>query len=540
MSKKKLKTVTALSLAISISLPAASAFAGASEPSVLVPIRSTAQAQGAKVQWNPAQQSVTVTRGNQTLTVSLGNKHSALLNGTEIDLITPVQVKDGSIVIDSEILNRVLSSPAVVSDPADVFIEALQAGNGTGAAALAAESIAPALPPALLNGLWSNYEQLFGKVKGQATKTETVNSVHRSVSYTFTTEAAGFQIILRMNDNGKVDDFYINTALPQAYQKPSYDQPGAYTEQEITVGSGAYALPGTLTLPASKNAGTAPVPAVVLVHGSGPQDRDSAIGGAKVFRDLAVGLAAQGIAVLRYDKVTYEHSLKVSLDSSFTLKRETVDDALAAVELLKGMDRIDSSRIYVAGHSQGGYAVPLMIQEDKAKDIAGAIIIAGPAGKFADILALQQKELVARVKQLGLDSTLYEQQAAQYIAIADIVNDPQYTTENMPANFPMQPAYWWFEQKNYVPSELAAKQSGSLLILQGENDWQVPAGQLELWKQALKNRSDVEFKLYPKVNHLLAEHDALSIGSEYTAPSNVDESIIKDIASWINLHPVKP
>lgn len=538
MLKKNLKAVTALSLAISISLPATTAFAGDSDPSVLVPLRNTAQSLGAKVHWSQAEQSVTVTKNNQTLIVRLGHKHSVLLNGKEIAIRTPVQVKDGNVVIDREILDQALASPAVESDPADVFIEALQAGNGSAAAALTAESIAPVLQPALLNELWSNYEQLFGKVKGQATKTETENSVHRSVSYTFLTEAAGFQIILRLNEGGKVDDYYINTSLPQDYQKPAYDQPGAYTEQEITVGSGALALPGTLTLPAGENAGTAPFPAVVLVHGSGPHDRDSTIGGAKVFRDLAVGLAAQGIAVLRYDKVTYEHSLKVSLDPTFTLKRETVDDALAAVELLKGMDNIDSSRIYVAGHSQGGYAVPLMIQADAGKNIAGAIILAGPAGKFADILALQQKELVARVKQLGMDSTLYEQQAAQYIAIADIVNDPQYTKDNMPANFPMQPAFWWFEQKNYAASELAAKQSGPLLILQGENDWQVPAGQLDLWKQALKNRSDVEYKLYPKVNHLLSEYEGLSIGSEYAVPSNVDESIIEDIASWINR--VKP
>lgn len=538
MLKKNLKAATVLSLAISISLPATTAFAGDSDPSVLVPLRSTAQSLGAKVHWNQAEQNVTITKNNQTLIIRLGHKHSVLLNGKEIAIRTPVQVKDGNVVIDREILDQALASSAVESDPADVFIEALQAGNGSAAAALTAESIAPALPAAALNGLWSNYEQLFGKVKGQATKTETVNSVHRSVSYTFLTEAAGFQIILRLNEGGKVDDYYINTSLPQTYQAPAYERAGAYTEQEITVGSGALALPGTLTLPAGENAGTAPFPAVVLVHGSGPQDRDSTIGGAKVFRDLAVGLAAQGVAVLRYDKVTYEHSLKVSLDPTFTLKRETVDDALAAVELLEGLDSIDSSRIYVAGHSQGGYAVPLMIQADAGKNIAGAIILAGPAGKFADILALQQKELVARVKQLGMDSTLYEQQAAQYIAIADIVNDPQYTTENMPANFPMQPAFWWFEQKSYAASELAAKQSGPLLILQGENDWQVPAGQLDLWKQALKNRSDVEYKLYPKVNHLLSEYEGLSIGSEYAAPSNVDESIIEDIASWINR--VKP
>lgn len=534
MLRKKLKTVTALSLAVSISLPAAVAFADTSQLSGLVPLRDTAQSLGARVYWNQAEQSVTVTHNNQTLIVRLGSEHTALLNGQEITLHTPLQVRNGSIVIDSEILNLVIDSPAAVSDPADAFIKALQAGDGPAAAALAAETVSPALPPALLSGLWSNYEQLLGKIKEEPVKTESANSVHRNVTYTFTTEAASFQFIVRLDGNSKVDDLYVNLAPSQNYQKPAYDHPEAYVEQEITIGSGALALPATLTLPAGDTGGTAPFPAIVLVHGSGPHDRDASIGGAKVFRDLAVGLAAQGIAVLRYDKVTYEHSLKVSLDPTFTLKRESVDDALSAIEKLKEIDSIDASRIYVAGHSQGGFALPLIIQEDTDKDIAGSIMLSGPAGKFADILTLQQKELIARVKQLGMDATPYEQQAAQFTAIADIVNDPQYTTENMPADFPMPPAYWWFEQKNYVPSELAAKQSGPLLIIQGENDWQVPAGQLELWKQALKSRSDVEYKLYPKVNHLLAEYDGVSIGSEYTAPSNVNESIVKDIAGWIN------
>lgn len=534
MLRKKLKTVTALSLAVSISLPAAAAFADTSQRSGLVPLRDTAQSLGARVHWNQTEQSVTVTHNNQTLIVRLDSEHTALLNGQEITLGTPLQIRDGSLVIDSEILNLVLGSPAAVSDPADAFIKALQAGDGSAAAALTAESVSPALPPSLLSGLWSNYEQFLGKIKEEPVKTESVNSVHRSVTYTFATEAASFQFIVRLDGNDKVDDLYINLAPSQSYQKPAYDHPEAYVEQEITIGSGALALPATLTLPAGDTGGTTPFPAVVLVHGSGPHDRDASIGGAKVFRDLAVGLAAKGIAVLRYDKVTYEHSLKVSMDPTFTLKRESVDDALSAVEKLKGMDSIDPSRIYVAGHSQGGFALPLIIQEDTDKDIAGSILLAGPAGKFADILTLQQKELIARVKQLGMDSTPYEQQAAQFIAVADIVNDPQYTTENMPADFPMPPAYWWFEQKNYVPSELAAKQSGPLLIIQGENDWQVPAGQLELWKQALKSRSDVEYKLYPKVNHLLAGYDGVSIGAEYTAPSNVEKSIIEDIASWIN------
>ncbi|MDU5948167.1 MAG: prolyl oligopeptidase family serine peptidase, partial [Paenibacillus macerans] len=185
----------------------------------------------------------------------------------------------------------------------------------------------------------------------------------------------------------------------------------------------------------------------------------------------------------------------------------------------------------------GGYAMPLISAAAPDGGIAGTILLSAPSGKFANVLAEQQAELVRRVKQLGLDSTLYEQQAAMYTSIADMVNDPEYTVDHMPEQFPLQPAYWWFEQKNYVPAELAKTQTGPMLVLQGENDWQVTMKQFEGWETALKNRGDVEFKSYPKVNHLLAEYDGLSTGTEYGKPSNVSKAIIDDIANWI--HSVK-
>ncbi len=536
MSKNRkitMKAAATVTLALSLTLPAASALA-ASPVSVfqsgtaLAPVRETATRLGATIHWDQSQQTITVKKGTHVLVLQPG-KAEALLDGQTVTLNTAVRIVTGQALIEPAFINQIFADAETPADPADAFMDMFKAGNGAEASAYVSPEAASLLSADVLDKLWSNYETIFGKVSGQAVKTEATNAVHRNVTYTFQAANTPFLLTLRMNAQGQIDDFFANTATSSLYQKPAYDNSGAYTEQEIAVGEGAMALPGTLTLPK----GDGSFPAVVLVHGSGPHDRDSSIGSAKVFRDLAVGLASQGIAVLRYDKVTYEHSLKVSTDPKFTLKRETVDDALSAVKLLKDNARIDASRIFVAGHSQGAFAVPMMIDSDKDKEIAGAILLSGPSGKFADILALQQKELVSRVRQSGLDATLYEQQAAQYTAIADMVNDPQYTVDNMPAEFPMQPAYWWYEQKNYVPSELAKKQAGPLLILQGENDWQVPISQLDGWKQALKGRTDVEYTSYPKVNHLLAEYDGISIGTEYYQPSNVSKAIVDDIAAWV-------
>ena len=89
-------------------------------------------------------------------------------------------------------------------------------------------------------------------------------------------------------------------------------------------------------------------PGVVLVHGSGPNDRDETIGPNKPFRDLAWGLATRGIAVLRYEKRTKRHRLKMALlANSLTVKEETIDDAVAAVTTLHAVEEIDASRIFV-------------------------------------------------------------------------------------------------------------------------------------------------------------------------------------------------
>ncbi|MEO8956932.1 MAG: alpha/beta fold hydrolase, partial [Ktedonobacteraceae bacterium] len=165
---------------------------------------------------------------------------------------------------------------------------------------------------------------------------------------------------------------FLEQQLNATYEPPAYVQPALFREQEVQVGQGEWVLPGTLSLPV----GDGPFPSVVLVHGSGPQDRDETIGSNKPFRDLAWGLASQGIAVLRYDKRTKVYGEKMSqMVDTITVQTEVIDDALAAVTLLRGTTQIDPHRICVLGHSMGGYLLPRI--GSTAPDIAGLIVLAG-------------------------------------------------------------------------------------------------------------------------------------------------------------------
>src|SRR5262249_29401225 len=144
-------------------------------------------------------------------------------------------------------------------------------------------------------------------------------------------------------------------AAPAApYSPPAYVTPASYTETEFTVGSGDWPLPGTLEMPV----GAGPFPALVLVQGSGPNDRDETLFGNKPFKDLALGLASRGVAVLRYDKRTKVYQAKLAGVPGLTVTEEVVEDALAAVKTLRAQPRIDPARVFVLGHSLGGMLIP--------------------------------------------------------------------------------------------------------------------------------------------------------------------------------------
>ena len=225
------------------------------------------------------------------------------------------------------------------------------------------------------------------------------------------------------------------------------------------MGTGKWSLPGTLTLPRGKG----PFPAVVLLHGSGPNDRDETIGPNKPFRDLAWGLASRGIAVLRYEKRTKQHRAEIAaMVDKLTVEEETVMDALAAVSLLRNTPEIDKSRIFVLGHSLGGMLIPRIGLRDR--DIAGFVIMAGSSRPFEDIL-YEQYEYI-----FNLDNKLtdYEKKHLKQVKVqVEMVKSSKLTKDTSSTLLPLGiPASYWLDLRNYDPAKEAVKLTGPILILQ--------------------------------------------------------------------------
>ena len=328
---------------------------------------------------------------------------------------------------------------------------------------------------------------------------------------------------------------FVPTAPPAKYEPPAYADPAKFEETEVTVGSGDWPLPGTLTRP--KGAG--PFPALVLVHGSGPNGRDEELGPNKPFKDLAWGLASRGIAVLRYDKRSKVYQAKIladaKLEATMTVKEETIDDALAAAALLEKTKGIDRKRVFILGHSLGGFLMPRIAVEAKALKLAGFISMAGLTRPLDDTILRQMTYLyglagsaVSEDDKKKLEALKSE--VAKIKALTDA--DRSSTTKLMGA----MPAYW-LDVRGYDPPALAVKVKEPMLILQGGRDYQVTTEDLENWKKALGGRKDVEFHLYPKLNHMFFEGEGIITPLEYMQKhGSVAPYVIDDITAWISKH----
>jgi dienelactone hydrolase len=328
---------------------------------------------------------------------------------------------------------------------------------------------------------------------------------------------------------------FVPPAPPAKYEPPAYADPAKFEETEVTVGSGEWALPGTLTMPK----GPGPFPGLVLVHGSGPNDRDETLGPNKPFKDLAWGLATRGIAVLRYEKRNKVYQEKIladpKLEATMTVKDETIDDALLAAALLKKTKGIDPKRVFILGHSLGGFLMPRIALAAEPLKIAGFISMAGLTRPLDDTVVRQMTYLYGLAGNTLSDDDRkrledIKAQVAKIKALTDA--DKGSTTKLLGA----MPAYW-LDLRGYDPPETAKSVKAPMLFLQGGRDYQVQTADLENWKKALGSRPDVEFHLYPKLNHLFYEGEGVLVPLEYMQKhGSVAPYVVDDIANWIGKH----
>ena len=386
------------------------------------------------------------------------------------------------------------------------------------------------LPTDVLAQSFGGLMAQIGAVKKQGDAKNSQAKGAEVVVVTVEFEKATLDFSMSFDEAGKVDGLFVKPAKAPAtdgatYQTPAYARPEMLRESEVTVGAGTkWALPATLTMPVGTGN-----PAIVLVHGSGPNDRDEThLNPAnKPFKDLALGLASRGIAVLRYEKRTKVYGAAMVANGDYTVQEETVDDALAAVQLLRQTPGVDAKRIYVLGHSLGGYLAPRIGARDPK--IAGFVVLAGSARPLEEIIVEQNQQLAM------LDGTISktEQKAiakAQRTAAEIKALTPR---DRAAKSYYGAPASYWLDLNGYNAPQSARSLSQPMLILQGERDIQVTLTDYGLWKGALQNRQNVSFVTYPKLNHLFMTGNGAPSVADYDLVGHVDAKVIADIAMWL-------
>jgi uncharacterized protein len=347
-----------------------------------------------------------------------------------------------------------------------------------------------------------------------------------AIAFTVTANGQELLVDLAVDPHGLISGLHLGPAAGASPPSSGTLPAGVRT---IAVGVGSPPLKATLTLPAS----TGPVPAVVLVSGSGPNDQDETFGPDKPFADLAAGLAARGIATLRYDKRTRDYPASIDA-ATFTATDEYVPDALAAVNLLRSQPGVDPTRIFVLGHSQGGTFAPLIAKDDPR--IAGVILAAAGAESFGP-------DLVRQLTYIGtLPGTLGAQARAQLPAARQAeaeIDSPDLATES--PTTPMSPLLggtgpaYWLNLRSYDEVATARAIPQPLLLLQGDRDYQVTvADDLDVWLKGLAGRPNVTVRQFPAADHAFIDGTGPPSPADYDVPAHVDPAVINDIAAWID------
>lgn len=411
---------------------------------------------------------------------------------------------------------------------AEQIYQYLIAGQGDSIYAALNDEAQSQLSPALFNDFHRQLEAQYGALQSTSSwrQQETQGIMFYYRDMTFGTTA--LRLLLAFDADGRMNTIRLIPAPVQADSSTVALDSTKAVERDIIVETDAFRLPGTLTLPRIEKGRK--VPCVILVHGSGPNDRDETIGPNKPFRDLAWLLAQHGIAVIRYDKRTKVYgNNSVPKGCKLDMDTETCDDALSAVRLAATLPEIARDSIFVLGHSQGGMMAPRIAQ--RSKDVAGIIILAGLARRFEDAI-MQQSEYIA-----SLTGTVSPQVRAQLDELQrQVANVKQLGTTAFNGSIPLPlglPKEYWEFLRTYNAAKTASALSCPILVLQGGRDYQVTMDDHRLWTMTLAIKPHAQLKVYPKLNHILQEGDGKSTPTEYNEARPVPAYVAEDIAGFI-------
>ncbi|HKL51165.1 MAG TPA: alpha/beta fold hydrolase [Wenzhouxiangellaceae bacterium] len=407
------------------------------------------------------------------------------------------------------------------TDTADRFMDALERADFTAAHAMFDQAASEQLSAPELERVWQSLPAQLGPYRARGPARAESTSGPDATVFRLEFENMALDARVTIDDQGRVSGFRLVPAAPASDRAAAGSalDPG---EIEVRVGG---ELPGVLRVPA----GQGPFPAVVLVHGSGPNDRDATIGPNKPFRDIAAGLADRGIASLRYDKRT--RVTPEAFDGrAYTVEDEVIADAVVATRLLREHPQVDPAGVFLVGHSLGAMLAPRIAVADGA--LAGMAMLAAPARPLHEVVPSQIRYIA------GLDGKVSEDERAALATIEDqAARVLGYSDRESAASGLLGlPESYLIDLREYDPVAMAESLDLPMLIAQGGRDYQVTVeDDFARWQSVMSGRSAVRTTLYESLNHLFISGDGMATPTEYmTRAGHVDDRLLDDLADFIH------
>jgi uncharacterized protein len=347
-----------------------------------------------------------------------------------------------------------------------------------------------------------------------------------------------------------------STEVPQQDTTPKIALP--YKEEEVTFKNGNESFAGTLTIPFKEGKH----PAVIMITGSGPQDRNEEILGFKIFGIIADKLTRDGIAVLRYDDRNVGKSKGTDVSNSTTA--DFAGDVIEAVKFLKGRNDINPDQIGLFGHSEGGIVAPLAASQNS--DIAFIILMAGTAVSGEDVIMEQSRAIMTangeadsnittslKYSKKIMDAVVKNEDLTQlkkdlkieflkeYDLLSEddkksITNKEEYAEGKVEGTIQAFSSPWMKYFLAYDPEPALEKVKCPVLALFGELDMQVlPSQNEELMREALKKSGNKDFtiKVFPKANHLFQTANNGSPKEYGKLPKEFVDGFLDYVSGWI-------
>lgn len=324
-----------------------------------------------------------------------------------------------------------------------------------------------------------------------------------------------------------VDGGITSFSFDPAYEPPEYADESAFEERDVTVDAGDVDLDGLLTVPD----GSGPFPAALLVHGAGLHDPDGTDANAKVLKDLAWGLASEGIASLRYQKRLAEHEVD---DENYTVDGVVVDDAVAAVRKLAAAEAVDESAVFVAGHSQGGMCAPRIA--DRHGGVAGVVVLDSLADPVPDpenlVFLRYEFDTEGELDEEGEAMLAEERETVRRIAAGEY--DDEETLWGRPGT-------WHRSVAEYDPAATASELDAPVFVVKGSRaDPETQADLLAWHREEVENWRNVDLpggsrvEFYPGIDHFLQRGGRPADPMGLYFGGNVDEDVVSDVVEWID------